>query len=561
MAGYIGNKAVNLSTSGADISGTANLDIIDVDGAANFAADVTFADGADIITASAGTSNFRAGVNAGNSIASGGNYNTVVGDEAGTAITTGDQNVAIGYGAASALSTGANIVAIGYLAGNAITTGENNIAIGKNALGAEDTHDFNIAIGSNALAVQNAGADAYNIAIGHNAGTAVTTGVQHTIIGGLAGDALTDSGPVVAVGYEALSTEDRDGFGTTAIGYQALKNQNAGASAYNTGVGWNAGLSVTTGILNTLIGGLAGDALTDADHNVAIGYQALTTDTLGSRAVAIGREALGTQNFTSATDNYNIAIGYQAGKAVTTGTRNTFVGGLAGDATDNGLANTAVGYIALSANCGDQNTAIGDNALAACTGATNTALGQAAGVSVTSGGNNVIIGADAGRASSPGGNITTGSNIITLGNNSTATANIKVDWTVSSDQRDKTDFTALDLGLSFVNALNPVTYKWDERSDYGDKTADNWSLSDQTPDGTHKKDWLDVGFKAQEVEALEQAAGYNKSNKTNLTVSLSPDGEQYGMKYSKFVPILVKALQELSAKNDALEARIATLEG
>jgi len=33
MAGYIGNKAVNLSTSGADISGTANLDAVDIDGA------------------------------------------------------------------------------------------------------------------------------------------------------------------------------------------------------------------------------------------------------------------------------------------------------------------------------------------------------------------------------------------------------------------------------------------------------------------------------------------------------------------------------------------------
>jgi cell division protein FtsB len=34
-----------------------------------------------------------------------------------------------------------------------------------------------------------------------------------------------------------------------------------------------------------------------------------------------------------------------------------------------------------------------------------------------------------------------------------------------------------------------------------------------------------------------------------------------GLQYSKFVPILVKALQELSAKNDALEARLKTLEG
>ena len=39
-----------------DVDGTTNLDAVDVDGAVNFAADVTFADGADIITASAGTS-------------------------------------------------------------------------------------------------------------------------------------------------------------------------------------------------------------------------------------------------------------------------------------------------------------------------------------------------------------------------------------------------------------------------------------------------------------------------------------------------------------------------
>jgi hypothetical protein len=82
-------------TGDIDVDGTTNLDVVDVDGAVNFAADVTFADGADIITASAGTSNFRAGVNAGNSIESGGNYNTVVGDEAGTAITTGENNVAL----------------------------------------------------------------------------------------------------------------------------------------------------------------------------------------------------------------------------------------------------------------------------------------------------------------------------------------------------------------------------------------------------------------------------------------------------------------------------------
>ena len=83
----------------------------------------------------------------------------------------------------------------------------------------------------------------------------------------------------------------------------------------------------------------------------------------------------------------------------------------------------------------------------------------------------------------------------------------------------------------------------------------------QTPDGTHKKDKLEVGFKAQEVEALEIAAGYKIADKTNLVTSLTSDGKQYGMQYSKFIPILTKAIQEQNALIEALTARIATLEG
>jgi hypothetical protein len=73
-------------------------------------------------------------------------------------------------------------------------------------------------------------------------------------------------------------------------------------------------------------------------------------------------------------------------------------------------------------------------------------------------------------------------------------------------------------------------------------------------DGTHKEDQLDIGFKAQDVKALEEASNYKISDKTNLTVDQSDDGKQYSMKYEKLVPILVKAIQEL-------EARVATLEG
>ena len=166
-------------------------------------------------------------------------------------------------------------------------------------------------------------------------------------------------------------------------------------------------------------------------------------------------------------------------------------------------------------------------------------------MAVTTGDNNIMLGHDAGRTGSPGGSITTANNVIVLGDENIANAHIQVDWTVASDQRDKTDFTDLDVGLDFVNDLKPVTYKWDKRSKYADKDDDDYDISTLTHDGTHKEDWLDVGFKAQEVEALELAAGYKIADKTNLTTTLTDDGKQYGLQYTKFIPILVKAIQEL----------------
>ena len=56
----------------------------------------------DLSSSTAGTSNFRAGVNAGDAIQSGGNYNVLIGDQAGSGLTTGDLNVAVGYEALEA---------------------------------------------------------------------------------------------------------------------------------------------------------------------------------------------------------------------------------------------------------------------------------------------------------------------------------------------------------------------------------------------------------------------------------------------------------------------------
>ena len=290
------------------------------------------------------------------------------------------------------------------------------------------------------------------------------------------------------------------------------------------------------------MGALAGDAVTTGDNNTAFGAFALGACQTGSQNTAIGVQAL-----SLTTGNNNVAVGMNAGLNITSGTENTIVGSLAADAMTTGSSNTFIG-----------NTAAGTGDV---TGSSNTAVGKSAGLNLSSGSNCLFLGHDAGITGSPGGNFTSTDNRMVLGDENIGAAHIQVALTVASDQRDKTDFVDLDLGLDFVKALEPVTYYWDKRSKYGDKYAEGYDLNAQVPDGTHKEDWMDVGFKAQSVLALEEAAGHTMSDKKNLTVSLSEDGKQYGLQYEKFVPILVKAIQEQQALIDALTARIATLEG
>jgi len=113
---------------------------------------------------------------------------------------------------------------------------------------------------------------------------------------------------------------------------------------------------------------------------------------------------------------------------------------------------------------------------------------------------------------------------------------------VTSDQRDKTDVTNIDLGLSFIDSLRPVTYKWDDRSGY-------------TGTRTH------MGFIAQEVATT---LGSNASGRA-LWIKDDPedveeaDGtvttsvERQGLRYTELLAPLVKAVQELSARVTALE--------
>ena len=126
----------------------------------------------------------------------------------------------------------------------------------------------------------------------------------------------------------------------------------------------------------------------------------------------------------------------------------------------------------------------------------------------------------------------------------------------SSDSRDKTDVTDFTKGLDWIKALRPVTYRWDKRTWYG---TDEEPIG--TPDGSKKKARLHLGFLAQDALAVEQSFGYASKKDDMLAVNLNEDETAYGMKYERLVVPLTKAVQELSAKMDALTARVVALEG
>ena len=278
---------------------------------------VTFATGADIITASAGTSNTRIGVNAGNSIASGGNYNVVVGDEAGTAITTGDSNVFVGY-----------------QSGDATTTADSNVGIGRGTLTTNILSDHNTAIGNGALFTHNqaSSTDSYNTAVGSNAGASVSTGSFNTLLGGLSAGYITTGTSNSTLGYNTLA-RNTTGSNNIAVGNDALFSNTTASN--NTAVGKSALLFNTTGADNVAVGALAGDAITTGTFNTYVGKDAGGAATTGSYNTFIGAGTIaGTGNF-------------GAGSLMTTGSKNTIIGGYNGNQNSLDLR-TASNNIVLS---------------------------------------------------------------------------------------------------------------------------------------------------------------------------------------------------------------------
>jgi len=210
-------------------------------------------------------------------------------------------------------------------------------------------------------------------------------------------------------------------------------------------------------------------------------------------------------------------------------------------------------------------------------------VGQDTGASVTTGSNNVLIGKQAGQS---GVLLTTGAGNTLIGNFAHTTAAGTIDaqvlgynvageggyttvgngasdiraangtatWAAVSDQRYKKDIADSTAGLSFINALQPRTFKYKTLGEL----PETFNAYEEGSTEVFKNSNTNHGFIAQEIKAAIDA---DDSIKDGFKLWDDREDGSQEVAEAALIPVLVKAVQELSTQLDAALARIETLEG
>ena len=482
-------------------------------------------------------------------------------------------SVAVGYNALANL-TDNHALAIGYRAGQAITTGEGNLAVGYESLKTNQDGDHCTAVGTESLMTFNASSsgDGNNTALGFRALKLLTNGQRNTVMGALAADGITQGTDNVAIGSSALggaTTTDgiafnvaigsytMDGFTTElvhssiGIGYAAmsgaLEDATSGSigigraalggltgGAGNVAIGFRAGEGLTTGASNTIIGHTAFTAATvDSNENVVIGYAAAASqaDTGTTANVIIGNEAgaggTGTMRYSVAIGNQalqstagndtdgNVCIGWRAGNGITQGNNNVMIG-------------YGAGYDTQTLTTGTGNTVIGVNS--------NTSANDST--------NEIVIGMD----------VTGNANdSFTFGHQASDTTctNGATSWSNPSDVRIKKDIETSNVGLSMVNDLRPVNFKFKTK---GEVDSDFYLYEKDSNESAGFTDETVLGFVAQEVKSvIDNHAEYKGSELWSEGLELHDKRQRISQ--TALIPILTKAIQELSTELEDLKKK------
>jgi hypothetical protein len=287
-----------------------------------------------------------------------------------------------------------------------------------------------------------------------------------------------------------------------------------------------------------------GIAVFDGTSGTAVKNVDIVALRAATSSIAIGRASI-TPSITGARNSF---FGHFAGNAHTSGVRNSFFGAESGLENTTGSDNTAIGYGALSFSAtASSNTGVGSFAAVNLqSGTANTVVGAFAGADANGGTSNIVIGWSAGN-SGTSFHLTNQSNRIIMGALAT-NAYVPVAWTVTSDARDKTNFTPLVHGLDVVDAIETYTFNFDRRAEYVVRDEQGNIIAQPEPDGTHVSEQLFVGYSAQQVLAVLDDAGFPPD-----VVVDTEDPDNLKMKETALIPLLINAIKELKARVETLE--------
>ena len=372
-----------------------------------------------------------------------------------------------------------------------------------------------------------------NLVVGMDAGANTSLGTQNVFVGNGAGVSNISGSDNTYIG--ALAGNLAMGSANTFAGVSAGFNTEG---SFNSFFGRSAGFSNTIGTSNSFFGVQAGRdncascIAGNGSDNSFFGRSAGQSNTTGSRNSFFGKDA-GFRNTTGAGNSF---FGISAGDFNTTGDQNSFFGATAGASNSSGSRNSFFGVSAGSGNT---------------TGNFNTFIGNIAGINNTTGSNNTVIGrlADLGagnltHATAIGAEaVVTASNRVQIGRTTIDTVAIGAFASpatstavcingqgiftscAASSLRYKESVRSFQRGLSVIQRLRPVTFKWKE---------------DHQPD---------FGLVAEEVAAVEP-----------LLSTYNNKGEIDGVKYERLNVLLINAVKEQQAQIETLRSSHATLQ-
>lgn len=471
--------------------------------------------------------------------------------------TAGTRNIGIGGNAGRGITSGYSNVAIGRNAGQGLGTGYSNVALGGGALGGTapvgltgDIEVFwpsktskTVAIGQSVLAqYQNQEAQ---VVIGGDAAKNAKAVDKTTVIGSAAMENLErnrapNGGDVLWNGTES-GTYTQAG-NTITLTFSNLQ----GAKATY----W-VGIRLTSGAAQTLQGDVVPVEVASATDTTITVNSPKSLNTSGSAELKFVYSTT-----SSAAKNEELTIiGANAMNSALTAAYSTIIGADAALTGADYQKATAVGASAMRKGSHLSSVAVGYWSAPNISSEQCVFVGDSAGYRDVQG--NVLSGKITNSIAIGYGSRLNGDNEIQIGGQgqrlyAPTTVNIR------SDGRDKTDIKPLEKGLEFVMKLKPVTGYYDRRDSYVDELFQDVPEEERSEklrkwwakpkkDGSHKEDRLRHWFIAQDVAALE--AEYGQLPMVNLK------NDTYTIEYETFIPVLTKAIQELTEKVEALERK------